>query len=296
MAPPCLGIGPPMMMVQAQPVSLCISLAASSIIRGSLSMLLYNTDVNSKGCGVKFLTSVTLNFDLHHHLLPANPPCISTGTPSPSPWLQNQIYHTILLFSYCGSWNNPLLCMFHQGFPPGISAIQSQALTWVPHQTTLKKLPRAVAIRGYFWWQEHLLFQSLNLTLSPCYKFNNGFSGMCKSINWIQRLKTSYTFTGFFFDCLCLFFISIICSNFLSSWRRDWPLGMEFFINFGIEAWCHFSPLSYMKVRQLGIKPILLLFGSPWYLWHGNVTSVYGILSWQLSGPGMWCPNWEKLM
>lgn len=41
MPPPRLGIGPPAMMVQAQPVSLWISLAAASIVRGSLSMLLY---------------------------------------------------------------------------------------------------------------------------------------------------------------------------------------------------------------------------------------------------------------
>ena len=102
MAPPCLGIGPPTMIVQAQPVSLCISLAASSIVQGSLSMFLYSTDVNFEGCGVKFLTSVAINFDLHHHLLPANPPCISTKTPSPGPWLQNQIHYTILAFSYCG--------------------------------------------------------------------------------------------------------------------------------------------------------------------------------------------------
>ena len=89
MAPPCLGIGPRTMMVQAQPVSLCISLAASLIVQESLLMFLYNTDVNSEGCGVKFLTSVAINFDLHHHFLPANPPCISTETPPPGPWLQN---------------------------------------------------------------------------------------------------------------------------------------------------------------------------------------------------------------
>ena len=103
MAPPCLGIGLPMMMVQAQPASLCFSLAASSTVQGSLSMFLYNTDVNFEGCGVKFLTSVAINFDLHHHLLPANPPCILTETPPPGPWLQNQIHHTILAFSCCGS-------------------------------------------------------------------------------------------------------------------------------------------------------------------------------------------------
>jgi len=79
-----LGIGPPTMIVQAQPVFFCISLAASSIVRGSLSMFLYNTIINLVSCDVKMLTSAGLNLDFYHHLLPVNPPCIAAETRPPA--------------------------------------------------------------------------------------------------------------------------------------------------------------------------------------------------------------------
>jgi hypothetical protein len=85
MAPPCLGIGPPTIIVQAQPVRLCISFAASSIVRGSLSMFLYNTIVNSvscESCDIKFLTSAGPNLGLQHRLL--NPPYTAAETPLPA--------------------------------------------------------------------------------------------------------------------------------------------------------------------------------------------------------------------
>ena len=73
------------MIVQAQPVSLWISLAASSIVRGSLSMFLYNTDIKSEGCGVKFLTSAVKHLDARHRLLLLNLPYIFAETPPLAP-------------------------------------------------------------------------------------------------------------------------------------------------------------------------------------------------------------------
>ena len=81
MAPPCLGIGPPTIIVQAQPVCLYISFAAFSIVRGSLSMFLCNTINNSVSCAAKLLTFAGLNLDSRHHLLPLY---IALKTPLPA--------------------------------------------------------------------------------------------------------------------------------------------------------------------------------------------------------------------
>jgi hypothetical protein len=129
MAPPILGIGPPTMMVQAQPVSLCISLAASSIVRGSLSMFLTQKLIIEGKVLIGLLTSAKLSLDRHFHLHPRNPPCIAPDTLPPASWPQSPIDHTILAFSCCGSRNDHFLYGLDLGLPPDIVATRCRPLT-----------------------------------------------------------------------------------------------------------------------------------------------------------------------
>jgi hypothetical protein len=78
----------------------------------------------------------------------------------------------------------------------------------------------------------------------------------------------TYTFTGLFLDCFCMFLTPFSISNFCGSWSINRPLVMELLVNFGEEAGCRFGILSLAKFSKLSKEPILLVHRSPGFLWH----------------------------
>src|SRR5882762_775543 len=94
----------------------------------------------------------------------------------------------------------------------------------------------------------------------------------------------TYTFTGLFLDCFCLFLISFSISNFCSGWRINRPLVMKLCVNFSEEAGCRFGILSLAKFSKLSKEPILLVHRSPGFLWHyGSMSKNKCECRWQIS-------------